>query len=494
MPFSYKIPHAIAVVALACTSACGGSSPPVTRATVAARPAQSPVTPSAVTVRRPSESIAADLTSAGLGRVYVVTAPQTDLVDAPEATANRWTSTTANVAWRIVGPAVGGFVPIMISHASADARSRAGCWGDPQVRTLLPVEIQAYASLASLSQALREDLDIDTEGGARVRALTGAVAVADGSTVRLVDEHLSVRIDPERAASVAFDWSYVCPAGGCVGQLVGTEETPGCALPPRDETLTTGFGRVEVHGASRQRGARAATAHLASRCMVIDHPVADPGALACGRVTAQLAPPRPAEAQTPEIHATHLDFGGVDYARPDEPARGRVRFVGEPEVSEGLYIEEVREGVAAQYASVLSCYEDGLLAEANLAGFLTLRFTIGPNGAVTLADVADSTLEQAPVDRCIAAAVRRWTFPVPDAGLSVRVSYPVMLSPPPMTVRIAAGAPLYSVDGSRVGRVLEETSVGLDEEHSNAARRCFAVPLAGPVMRHAPLFVCLGRP
>lgn len=129
--------------------------------------------------------------------------------------------------------------------------------------------------------------------------------------------------------------------------------------------------------------------------------------------------------------------------------------------------------------------------EADLSGFMTLAFTIGANGRVTAARVEDSTLEQPALTRCIEAAVRELTFVAPEGVSSVNVRYPLMLWPPPMTIRIPAGTELFNASGARVGRMLEETSVGLDEEHSSATRNCFAVPLAGPVHAASPLFVCV---
>jgi phospholipid/cholesterol/gamma-HCH transport system ATP-binding protein len=63
----------------------------------------------------------------------------------------------------------------------------------------------------------------------------------------------------------------------------------------------------------------------------------------------------------------------------------------------------------------------------DLAGRVTVSFIISATGAVQTASVANTTLNNARVETCVAGAVRRWTFPAPDGGGAVLVNYPFVL-------------------------------------------------------------------
>lgn len=489
LPKTPRLLSAAAVMLLA--NACGGTT--TTVATPTTPRARTAPRSTAGGLRRPSEIIADDLAAGGAGRTYVVTAAHSDLVDAPDETANRFTSTNARLAWRIAGAPVNGFVPVLLTPTADSARIPGGCWADPVVRTLLPVEISAYVSVASLEQALRSDVDRTDASGHRVRALTGTVALPNGDSLRLADDRLGVEFDAASSAALEYGWSYVCPPRGCTRrELLGASERRACPVAPSDGPYALGFARVTGTGAPRTRGAEGRVAQLSSRCIEVAYALPQSSApLACSGPAAPNASADEPTEQAPRYYPANLDFGGASYLRPDEPARGRLRFAGEPDVSEGLYTEDIRDGVTAHAESVLACYEEELLMSADLNGFMTLTFSIGPDGHVTTAHVEDSTIEQPSLSSCIETAVRGWTFLAPEHGRTVLVHYPVILAPPPLTIRIRAGTALFNVRGEGIGRVLEETSVGLDEEHSNANRQCFAVPLEGPVHAQTPLFVCL---
>ena len=62
-------------------------------------------------------------------------------------------------------------------------------------------------------------------------------------------------------------------------------------------------------------------------------------------------------------------------------------------------------------------------------GRVAVQFTIGGTGKVPSAVVQETTMKDAGVGNCIAQAVRRWTFPKPEGGGSVIVTYPFVLEP-----------------------------------------------------------------
>lgn len=60
---------------------------------------------------------------------------------------------------------------------------------------------------------------------------------------------------------------------------------------------------------------------------------------------------------------------------------------------------------------------------------MTVRFVIGGTGAVLGSNVADSSVASPAVAECVAGAVRRRQFPVPEGAGIVTVNYPFHLLP-----------------------------------------------------------------
>jgi TonB family protein len=113
-----------------------------------------------------------------------------------------------------------------------------------------------------------------------------------------------------------------------------------------------------------------------------------------------------------------------------------------PTVVGDLDKDIIRRIVRAHINEVRSCYNQGLTKNRQLGGRVALDFTIGANGKVESATVAETTLSDATVGECMAKAAKRWTFPKPTGGGSVTVGYPFNLSPNGSTGRfgLAAGA------------------------------------------------------
>ncbi len=121
---------------------------------------------------------------------------------------------------------------------------------------------------------------------------------------------------------------------------------------------------------------------------------------------------------------------------------------GEGEVRGSLSREVIRRVVRRHINEIRFCYEQEVMGRPDLAGRVTIAFIIGATGTVQTASVANTTLENARVEACMAQAVRRWTFPAPDGGGVVAVNYPFVLdcedcttSEPPARVAEAAPAP-----------------------------------------------------
>jgi TonB family protein len=70
------------------------------------------------------------------------------------------------------------------------------------------------------------------------------------------------------------------------------------------------------------------------------------------------------------------------------------------------------------------CYESELTKKANLAGRISVQFTISATGQVITSVLQSSTMGNVRVESCLTQAVRRWEFPAPTGGGLVIVSYP----------------------------------------------------------------------
>ncbi|MDB4990429.1 MAG: Phosphopeptide-binding protein, partial [Myxococcaceae bacterium] len=123
---------------------------------------------------------------------------------------------------------------------------------------------------------------------------------------------------------------------------------------------------------------------------------------------------------------------GSGYGRGAGGFRGRDAKVpqirsGNADVKGSLSKEVIRRVIQRHINEVRFCYEQELNTRPDLGGRVQIKFIISPSGAVQAANVESSTLGAARAEQCIAQAVRRWTFPAPDGGGIVIVSYPFVL-------------------------------------------------------------------
>jgi hypothetical protein len=104
----------------------------------------------------------------------------------------------------------------------------------------------------------------------------------------------------------------------------------------------------------------------------------------------------------------------------------RVR-ISKADIRGSLSKEVIRRTVQLHLNEVRHCYEQGLNARPDLQGRVAVKFVIGASGAVTIATRADSDVGERGVESCIVDAVGRWTFPAPEGGGIVIVTYPFVL-------------------------------------------------------------------
>lgn len=96
------------------------------------------------------------------------------------------------------------------------------------------------------------------------------------------------------------------------------------------------------------------------------------------------------------------------------------------EVKGELKLDLVRGVIKQHIGEVRLCYETELAKNLELAGRVTIRFTIGAEGKVTEPKVKSSTLNSPAVEKCLTDAVGVWEFPRPKRG-TVAVEYPFVL-------------------------------------------------------------------
>lgn len=99
----------------------------------------------------------------------------------------------------------------------------------------------------------------------------------------------------------------------------------------------------------------------------------------------------------------------------------------EASVGGGLDKDLIGAVIAKNIGQIRFCYEQGLQTDPALHGRVAVDFTINGDGAVKLANVANSSLNSKMVEECVVMRLRSWKFPLPENGKDVKVSYPFVL-------------------------------------------------------------------
>jgi len=95
--------------------------------------------------------------------------------------------------------------------------------------------------------------------------------------------------------------------------------------------------------------------------------------------------------------------------------------------------DAVQAVFSTHHGELRTCYEEVLAQGHNVQGEMLLAFVITPEGQASRVRVKRTTLGNAPVEACVAQAVRRWAFPKPKRPQPVE--YPIRFDeiggPPP---------------------------------------------------------------
>ncbi|MBL9038737.1 MAG: AgmX/PglI C-terminal domain-containing protein [Archangium sp.] len=119
--------------------------------------------------------------------------------------------------------------------------------------------------------------------------------------------------------------------------------------------------------------------------------------------------------------------GGGGYGSLDLGGRGKdsTRIIpGTTKVVGGLDKDVIMKVIKRHQNEIKFCYEQELQKNPTLAGKVAVAWTIDPSGAVSEANVSESSMANTNVESCIAQRIRRWKFPEPAGGGVVNVTFP----------------------------------------------------------------------
>jgi hypothetical protein len=115
---------------------------------------------------------------------------------------------------------------------------------------------------------------------------------------------------------------------------------------------------------------------------------------------------------------------GPALGRPTHKPEGPTTTFGPVTTDGGLDKEIVRRVVRSRMKEFKYCYEKELVRAPELQGRVVMSFVIAKDGRVAAAGARESTMGSPAVHGCLAEAVRRLSFPMPQGTGIVQVTYP----------------------------------------------------------------------
>jgi TonB family protein len=132
-----------------------------------------------------------------------------------------------------------------------------------------------------------------------------------------------------------------------------------------------------------------------------------------------------------------VDIGGLSSSHGGEP--GGIQLAtripkriepiqGRKILAEGIDRNQVRLVMQNHQPRFRHCYDKALGPNPNLAGKITVRFTIAGSGFVSDASIVDRTMDDESLDRCLLGVIRTLRFVAPKNGGTAVVTYPFVFS------------------------------------------------------------------
>lgn len=110
-------------------------------------------------------------------------------------------------------------------------------------------------------------------------------------------------------------------------------------------------------------------------------------------------------------------------------SRGKVQAATATSTGSGLPPEVIQRIVRQRLSLIRYCYEKAMERDPTIGGKIAVKFTINATGAVSQAAAGDTTISDATMVSCVVAAVRGLSFPQPENGGVMVVTYPFNFSP-----------------------------------------------------------------
>ena len=113
-----------------------------------------------------------------------------------------------------------------------------------------------------------------------------------------------------------------------------------------------------------------------------------------------------------------------DIGEKDESSPQPKVIPGRLQTNDCMSREQIARVVRGRRAEIRACYERELQRNRELAGQIKVNFKINSTGAVFVALVKSSTLNDPRVEACVTRKIQRWQFPPPQKCSLVNVNYP----------------------------------------------------------------------
>jgi hypothetical protein len=196
------------------------------------------------------------------------------------------------------------------------------------------------------------------------------------------------------------------------------------------KALGMGKGASDVFGVALEKGTRDAMGHLTGPKVGEAH---GDGGLGLKSLGGTGGGGDGSGLGLARIGTNGVGGGLADYGDGRGAIKGKTTGViglvaGKPEVTGEIDPELIRKVVHDHRAQIRACYELELNQKPKLAGKVTSAWTIDSNGVVTESHVAESTLGDKNVERCVTNRIKTWRFPLPKGGGEVFVTYPFLFT------------------------------------------------------------------
>jgi hypothetical protein len=123
-------------------------------------------------------------------------------------------------------------------------------------------------------------------------------------------------------------------------------------------------------------------------------------------------------------------IGATQGSRTDAGARRAVIRQGVTEVNGRLPPEIIQRTVRQNFGSFRLCYDVALKVHPELNGRVSAKFVIASNGSVRSVSNGGSDIPDPAMVACVLRVFRTLSFPQPEGGGKVAVTYPLIFAPP----------------------------------------------------------------